>query len=104
MNKCPRCKNEKTREEMKKAGVDVLKFLMNSYIEKECNDSEEEEFKKIIVGALEVAILELERTAPEVPVQEQLDSSITTKLGNSKVVIEKDGITIEAAEIIIQNQ
>jgi hypothetical protein len=85
MNKCPRCKNEKTREdynycpicgvnlneEMKKAGVDVLKFLMNSYIEKECNDSEEEEFKKIIVGALEVAILELERTAQEVPVQEQ---------------------------------
>lgn len=96
MNKCPRCKNEKTREdynycpicgvnlneEIKKAGVDVLKFLMNSYIEKECNDSEEEEFKKLIVGALEVAIEELERTAPEVPVQEQY---VTLKIDSKEI-------------------
>ena len=37
-------------------------------------------------------INELERTAPEVPVQEQSDCSITTKLGNSEVVITKDKI------------
>lgn len=85
MKQCPRCKNEKTREdynycpicgvnlneEIKKAGVDVLKFLMNSYIEKECNDSEEEEFKKLIVGALEVAIEELEKNS-----EEELDKKI----------------------------
>ena len=45
------------------------------------------------VRALEYAIKELERTAQEVPVQEQLASSITTKLGGTSVVIEKDGIT-----------
>ena len=32
-------------------------------------------------------------TAQEVPVQEQLDGSITTKVGNAKVVINKDEIT-----------
>ena len=56
------------------------------------------------VKALEYAIKELERTAQEVPVQEQLKSSIITELGNSKVIIEADGITIKSPEIIIQNQ
>ena len=117
MNKCPRCKNEKTREdydycpicgvnlneEMKKAGVDVLKFLMNSYIEKECNDSEEEEFKKLIVGALEVAILELERTAQEVPVQEQ--SVITIDMNESFVTSVNEKLTsiiLELNELLEQ--
>lgn len=56
------------------------------------------------VQALDIAIKELERTAQEVPVQEQLKSSIITELGNSKVIIEADGITIKSPEIIIQNQ
>ncbi|WP_291653961.1 hypothetical protein [Clostridium sp.] len=85
MKQCPRCENEQLKEEykhcpicgvnlneeIKKAGVDVLKFLMNSYIEKECNDSEEEEFKKLIVGALGVAIEELEKNS-----EEELDKKI----------------------------
>lgn len=42
------------------------------------------------VQALEYAIKEL--TAQEVPVQEQSDSSIITKVGNTEVVITKDAI------------
>lgn len=42
----------------------------------------------------EYVIKELERTAPEVPVQEQLQGSITTQVGNTREVISKDGIII----------
>lgn len=56
------------------------------------------------VQALRYAILELERTAQEVPVQEQSESSITTNVGNTSVVMNKDGVTIKSPEIIIQNQ
>lgn len=36
----------------------------------------------------------LKETAPEVPVQEQLQGSITTQVGNTREVISKDGIII----------
>lgn len=38
----------------------------------------------------------LERTAQEVPVQEQSDNSITTQIENTKVVMSKDGLILKA--------
>lgn len=86
MNKCPRCENENLKEEYnycpvcgrvinqtaKEAAIEMLTTMRDFHIEQECDDSERENFKLSCVGALELAIRELERTAPEVPVQEQL--------------------------------
>jgi len=86
MNKCPRCENENLKEEYnycpvcgrvinqtaKEAAIEILKTMRDFHIEQECDDSERENFKLSCVGALELAIRELEITAPEVPVQEQL--------------------------------
>lgn len=38
---------------------------------------------------------DIERTAQEVPVQEQLQSSIITRLGNSEIIMNKDGLTMK---------
>lgn len=86
MNKCPRCESEILKEEykycpicgevlydeIKDASTEILKALLLNYKNSECEDAEEEEYKMMIVGALSVAISALERTAQEVPVQEQL--------------------------------
>lgn len=85
MDKCPRCENENLKEEysycpicgalidreMAEAAVEILKGMMALYKDKECEDAEEESYKLLVVGALGTAIRELERTAQEVPVQEQ---------------------------------
>ncbi|MBS6504228.1 MAG: hypothetical protein KH415_21920 [Clostridium sp.] len=54
----------------------------------------------------EYVIKELERTAPEVPVQEQLGSSITTRVGKSEMITTKSEITLkidssEIAKVVI---
>ena len=91
MNKCPRCEREILKEEynycpicgalldceIKDAIVEVLKSMKSNYIELECKDSEDEKGRNLAIGALGIAITELERTAQEVPVQEQ---SINSKL------------------------
>lgn len=55
----------------------MLKGLLFSYKNSECEDAEEEKYRALVVGALSIAINQLERTAEEVPVQEQ---SINSKL------------------------
>lgn len=79
MNKCPRCKNEKIREGQnfcqicglrleelsKKQVIECLEKLKDQY---ECIYGDEFTFE---ISCLEYAINELERTAQEVPVQEQ---------------------------------
>ena len=82
---------------------EVIKQLESLRAHCESMKESGEEWEKDI-QALDIAIKELERTAQEVPVQEQLQSSITTELGNTKVIIESDGITIKSPEIILQNQ
>ena len=91
MNKCPRCENENLKEEYnycpvcgrvinqtaKEAAIEMLKTMRDFHIEKECHAPEDEDIKLSCVGALELAIRELERTAPEVPVQEQLKAVIS---------------------------
>lgn len=37
----------------------------------------------------------LERTAPEVPVQEQSSKEFTTQIGCTKITIDKNGLTIK---------
>lgn len=103
MNKCPRCENENLKEDYnycpvcgrvinqtaKEAAIEMLKTMRDFHIEQECDDSERENFKLSCVGALELAIRELERTAPEVPVQEQY---VNLKIGSkeiAKVVIDE---------------
>lgn len=85
MNKCPRCENENLKEDYnycpvcgrvinqtaKEAAIEMLKTMRDFHIEKECHAPEDEDIKLSCVGALELAIRELKRTAPEVPVQEQ---------------------------------
>ena len=79
MNKCPRCKNEKLREgqnfcqicglSLKEISneqvIECLKGLREQY---QCIYGDEFTFE---ISCLEYAIKELERTAQEVPVQEQ---------------------------------
>ena len=74
---------------LKKEVIEQLKSL-----KAHCESMKEsgEEWEKD-VQALEYAIKELERTAQEVPVQEQSQPLITTKLGNAEVAIRVDGIT-----------
>lgn len=52
--------------EVKDATVEVLKSMMANYIELECKDSEDEKGRKLAIGALGIAITELERIAQEV--------------------------------------
>ena len=104
MNKCPRCDNENLKEDYSYCPICGLKLEMTrEQVIEQLKDLVKDR-ESFCVGdydvvfeqdiqALEYAIKELERTAQEVPVQEQLASSITTKLGGTSVVIEKDGIT-----------
>lgn len=87
MNKCPRCESEILKEEykycplcgevlydeIKDTAIEMLKALLLNYKNYECEDTEEEEYKMALLGSLSIAISALERTAQEVPVQEQLE-------------------------------
>lgn len=91
MNKCPRCENENLKEDynycpicgaiveldMAKEATKILNTLIDDYKTYECEDAGEEKYRALVVGALSIAINQLERTAQEVPVQEQ---SINSKL------------------------
>lgn len=93
MNRCLKCENENLKEEYnycpvcgrvinqtaKEAAIEMLKTMRDFHIDQECDDSERENFKLSCVVALELAIRELERTAPEVPVQEQYVKNIVSK-------------------------
>lgn len=79
MNKCPRCKNEKLREGQNFCQICglSLKEISNEQVI-ECLKGLREQYKCIYgdefifeISCLEIAIKELERTAQEVPVQEQ---------------------------------
>ena len=86
MDKCPRCENEKLKEEYKycpicgaileyevvEVSVEILKAMLIKYKAYRCEDAEEETLIPSVIGALVVAINALERAAQEVPVQEQL--------------------------------
>ncbi len=103
MKRCPRCKNEEVRKgqnfcqicgldlnrEERVETISVLK-LIESFFEKiEDNDSDIEKWKSICVESLKYAIDELEKTAQEVPVQEQY---VTLKIDSkeiAKVVIDE---------------
>ena len=85
MNKCPRCENENLKEDynycpicgsfvdldMAKEAAKILNTIIDEYKTYECEDTEEEKYRALVVGALAIGINELERTAQEVPVQEQ---------------------------------
>lgn len=85
MNKCPRCENENLKEDynycpicgalteldIAEKAIKILNTLMDDYKKYKCEDTEEEKYKSLVVGALSIAVNELERTAQEVPVQEQ---------------------------------
>lgn len=71
----------------RESAVKILKDMLGDY--KDNNLSKDKE-------ALEYAIKEIERTAQEVPVQEQSNDSITTQIGNTKVVMSKDGLIVKA--------
>ena len=91
MDKCPRCENEKLKEEYKycpicgailefevaEASVEILKAMLIKYKAYRCEDAEEETLIPSVIGALVVAINALERAAQEVPVQEQLNQIST---------------------------
>ena len=113
MNKCPRCENENLKEDynycpicgaiveldMAKEATKILNTLIDDYKTYECEDAEEEKYRALVVGALSIAINQLERTAQEVPVLEQLQDSITTKLGNSEMIMNKEGIIIKIKQL-----
>lgn len=81
MNKCPRCENENLKEDynycpicgaiveldMAKEATKILNTLIDDYKTYECEDAEEEKYRALVVGALSIAINQLERTAQEVP-------------------------------------
>ena len=80
MNKCPSCENENLKEEykycpicgailegeVKEKSAEILKAMVINYREYVCEDAEEEAFIPSVIGALVVAINQLERTAQEV--------------------------------------
>lgn len=103
MNRCPKCENENLKEEYnycpvcgllisqdhRETVISNLRVIRDGFKEMECYDSEAEETKLVSISSLDVAIRELERTAPEVPVQEQY---VTLKIGSkeiAKVVIDE---------------
>ena len=74
MNKCPRCKNEKLREGQKFCQMCGFNLNMNKENAITSLKKLVDENKLLYPSerqAIEYAILELERTAQEVPVQEQ---------------------------------
>lgn len=85
MNKCPRCENENLKEEynycpvcgylishqIRESSIKMLEAIRENFLNYGYKDEEEKKYLLLSVGALDTAIKELERTAPEVPVQEQ---------------------------------
>lgn len=113
MNKCPRCENEKLKDDynycpicgalteidMAKEAVKILNTLIDNYKTYECEDTEEEKYRALVVGALSIAINQLEKTAQEVPVQEQY---VTLKIDSkeiAKVIINEINKQQKSAEI-----
>ena len=96
MNKCLRCENEKLKEEynycpicwaileceVAEASAEILTALLFNYKAYKCEDTEEETFIPSVIGALVVGINVLERTAQEVPVQEQY---VTIKIDSKEI-------------------
>ena len=105
MNKCPRCENENLKEDynycpicgsfvdldMAKEAAKILNTIIDEYKTYECEDTEEEKYRALVVGALAIGINELERTAQEVPVQEQYETR--------EVLNEKLNINVEVKYI-----
>lgn len=85
MNKCPRCENEELKgnenycpicglnlkDKERATVIKNLKFIKSWHEMTKPEDSEQEYLKVTCINTLEYAIRELERTAQEVPVQEQ---------------------------------
>ena len=83
MEQCPRCENEQLKEEynycpicgslldheIAEEALKILNTLLDKYKTYECRDDEEKQFRALIVGALSIAIKELERTSQEVAAQ-----------------------------------
>ena len=103
MNKCPRCENENLKDgqnfcqicgldlkrEERVEVISVLKLIESFFENIEDNDPDIEKWKSICVESLKYAIDELEKTAQEVPVQEQY---VTLKIDSkeiAKVVIDE---------------
>lgn len=94
MNKCPKCENENLKEEYnycpvcgllisqdhRETVISNLRIIRDGFKEMECYDSEAEETKLVSISSLDIAIRELKRTAPEVPVQEQPTREIFSQL------------------------
>lgn len=76
MNKCPRCGSEILKEkynycpicgavlccEIKDEAIEILNALLFNYKNYECEDAEEEAYRLLVVGSLNIAISALERT------------------------------------------
>lgn len=69
MNKCPRYENEKLRE---MRSIQLLREIKDSFESHKCINSIQKNHAINYSRALSTAIRELERTAQEAPVQEQL--------------------------------
>lgn len=94
MNRCPKCENENLKEEYnycpvcgllisqdhRETVISNLRIIRDGFKEMECYDSEAEETKLVSISSLDIAIRELKRTAPEVPVQEQPTREIFSQL------------------------
>lgn len=94
MNRCPKCENENLKEEYnycpvcgllisqdhRETVISNLRIIRDGFKEMECYDSEAEETKLVSISSLDIAIRELKRTAPEVPVQEQSTREIFSQL------------------------
>ena len=107
MNKCPRCENENLKEDynycpicgaiveldMAKEATKILNTLIDDYKTYECEDAEEEKYRALVVGALSIAINQLERTAQEVPVQEQL-CEINKKVNSIQICLTIYSVTL----------
>ena len=55
------------------------------------------EFLEVDTEFFDYVIRELERTAPQAQVQEQFNQSIITKIGCTKTVLDKTGLTIKTS-------
>ena len=96
MNKCPRCENENLKEEYnfcpicrlnlkdinQEKAIRGLNIIKKSFAEHKSKNGKEEKLRQEYVQILEYAIKELERTAKEVPVQEQY---VTLKIDGSEI-------------------
>lgn len=106
MNKCPRCNNEKLKEEYnycpicgadleevkvklnKMRDIQLLREIKDSFENYECSNSVQKYHAINYSRALGNAIKELERSAQEVPVQEQSTIYVNLDENFSKEVIE----------------